>query len=65
MEARQRRYLLLMGTCLVLITTAWWWVRTWSIPLAVGMSVVAAMLPPVAVIVANAGWRDRHDRKHF
>jgi hypothetical protein len=65
MEARQRRYLLIMGTCLLLITTAWWWVRTWSTPLAVAMSVVAAVLPPIAAIVANAGWRDRQGRKHF
>jgi hypothetical protein len=64
MESRHRRYLVLMGTCLALITLAWWWVRLWSVPLAVAMSVVAALLPPIAVIVANAGWRYRFGRRH-
>jgi hypothetical protein len=44
-----------MGTCVVLIVLAWNVVRLWSTPLAVAMSVVAAVLPPVAVIVANWG----------
>jgi hypothetical protein len=30
-------------------------VRFWSVPLALAMSVVAAVLPPVAAIVANWG----------
>ena len=49
-------YLVLMGTCVVLIALAWNVVRLWSVPAAVAMSIVAAPLPPIAVILAN---RDR------
>jgi hypothetical protein len=52
---RKRLYFVLMGTCLVLIALAWNVVRLWSVPAAVGLSVVAAVLPPVAAIVANWG----------
>ncbi len=32
----------------------------WSVPLAIAMSAIAALLLPVAVIIANGGWnRDR------
>ena len=44
-----------MGSCIVLILLAWNVVRFWSIPLAVAMSVVAAVIPPVAAIVGNWG----------
>ena len=57
LRRRQRWYFLLMGTCLVLVLLAWTWVRLWSTPLAVGMSAVAAVLPPVAAFVANGGVR--------
>jgi hypothetical protein len=46
-----------MGLCLVLITLAWTVVRLWSTPAAVTMSLVAAVIPPIAVIVANFNWR--------
>lgn len=52
---RKRLYFIVMGTCLVLIVLAWNLVRLWSVPAAIAMSVVAAVLPPVAVIVANWG----------
>jgi Flp pilus assembly protein TadB len=52
---RQRWYFALMGTCLVLIVLAWNLVRLWSVPAAVAMSAVAAVLPPVAALVANWG----------
>ncbi|GAA1929708.1 hypothetical protein GCM10009737_34430 [Nocardioides lentus] len=52
---RRRVYLTLMLTCVALILLAWNVVRLWSVPVAVGMSVVAAVLPPVAAFVANAG----------
>jgi hypothetical protein len=42
-----------MGTCIGLIVVAWNVVRFFSIPLAIGMSVVAAVIPPAAAIVAN------------
>lgn len=45
----------MMGTCVVLILLAWNVVRFWSVPVAVAMSVVAAVIPPVAVIVGNWG----------
>ena len=55
--SRQRRtaYFWLMGTCVVLIVLAWNVVRFWSVPAAVAMSVVAAVIPPAAAIVANWG----------
>jgi hypothetical protein len=47
-----------MGTCVLLILLAWNVVRLWSVPAAVVMSVVAAVLPPAAVIVGNLGALD-------
>ncbi len=44
-----------MGSCLALIGLAWFVVRLFWIPTAIGMSAVAAVLPPIAVIVANWG----------
>ena len=55
LRRRQRWYFALMGTCLVLIVLAWNLVRLWSTTAAVVMSVVAAVLPPVAVVIANWG----------
>ena len=58
---RKKAYFLLMGTCILLILLAWNVVRFWSTTAAVVMSVVAAMIPPVAVIVGNWG-QDRQGR---
>ena len=52
---RKRAYFMLMGTCLVLILLAWNVVRFWSTTAAVVMSVVAAVIPPLAVIIGNRG----------
>jgi hypothetical protein len=52
---RRRAYFWLMGSCIVLILLAWNVVRLWSVTAAVVMSVVAAMIPPAAVIVGNLG----------
>lgn len=52
---RKRAYFWLMGTCLALILLAWNVVRFWSVPAAVAMSVVAAVIPPVAAIIGNRG----------
>ncbi len=52
---RKRLYFWLMGTCLVLIVLAWNVVRLFSVPLAIAMSAVAAVIPPTAAIVANFG----------
>ncbi|HEU4949043.1 MAG TPA: DUF3099 domain-containing protein [Kribbella sp.] len=49
----RRAYFWLMGTCLGLIGLAWFVVRYFSIPAAIAMSIVAAVIPPIAVIVAN------------
>jgi hypothetical protein len=42
-----------MGSCLVLIGLAWFVVRFFSVTAAIAMSAVAAVIPPIAVIVAN------------
>jgi hypothetical protein len=55
---RKRAYFTLMGTCLVLILLAWNVVRLWSTTAAVVMSVVAAVIPPVAAFVGNLGGLD-------
>ena len=39
----------------MLIVLAWNVVRLWSTTTAVVMSVVAAVIPPIAVIIANWG----------
>jgi len=44
-----------MGLCVVLILLAWNLVRFWSTTAAVAMSIVAAVLPPIAVVIANLG----------
>jgi hypothetical protein len=55
MSRRNRGYFLLMGTSVTLVVLAWWVVRLYSVTAAIVMSVVAAVIPPIAVIVANAG----------
>ncbi|MFB9434319.1 DUF3099 domain-containing protein [Streptomyces showdoensis] len=52
--ARRRRvYFWMMGACLVLFVGAWAVVRLFSIPVAIGMCVVAMLIPPVAAMTAN------------
>jgi hypothetical protein len=58
LRTRQRWYFALMGICILLILLAWNVVRFFSTEAAVAMSVVAAVLPPVAVVVAN--WHEDH-----
>lgn len=53
--SRKKAYFWMMGVCVALILLAWNVVRFFSVPLAVGMSVVAALIPPAAAIVANWG----------
>jgi len=53
--ARRRVYLLMMGTCLLLIVLAWTLIWRFSVTAAVVMSAVALVVPPLAAIVANAG----------
>lgn len=58
LRRRKRWYFALMGLCLLLIVLAWNVVRLWSTTAAVIMSAIAAVLPPVAVVVAN--WGEDH-----
>ena len=55
---RRRAYFALMGVCIGLILLAWNVVRFWSTTAAVVMSVVAAIIPPVAAIVGHLGSLD-------
>jgi tellurite resistance protein TehA-like permease len=50
---KRKVYFWLMGTCIGLIVLAWFVVRLFSTPVAIGMSVVAAVIPPIAAIVGN------------
>ena len=50
---RHRLYFALMATCLGLIVLAWFVVRLYSTPAAIAMSVVAAVIPPIAAMVGN------------
>jgi hypothetical protein len=52
---RKRGYFLLMGVCLTLFVLSWAVVRFYSVVAAVVISVVAMVIPPIAVMVANAG----------
>lgn len=51
--SRRTTYFTLMGTCILLILVAWNVVRFYSITASVVMSMVALVIPPVAVIAAN------------
>ncbi|MFJ1755572.1 DUF3099 domain-containing protein [Kitasatospora sp. NPDC088134] len=61
MQAHRRhvRYFVMMGSCLALFVLAWGVVRFWSVGAAIGMCVVAMVIPPVAAVLANK--RDRDD----
>lgn len=52
---RNRAYFFLMAAALALVVLAWTVIRLYSVPAAIGMSVVGMAMPPVAAIVANAG----------
>ena len=54
-DRRTRLYFWMMGTCIALILLAWQVVGYLSVPAAVVMSVVAAVVPTAAAIVANWG----------
>ena len=56
-RTRKKVYFWLMGVCIVLILLAWNVVRLWSVPAAVVMSAVAAVLPPTAAILGNRSRR--------
>jgi len=58
---RHLRYMLIMGVCMVLIVTAWTWVRFYSVPAAGAMTCVAALLPPLAAVLTNADSPILHD----
>jgi hypothetical protein len=43
-----------MVPCLLIIVVAWAVVARFSPPTAIGMSIVAMVLPPIAAILANS-----------
>jgi hypothetical protein len=55
MPVRDRLYFALMGLCAGMFVLAWAVVRLYSVTTAVVMSAVALAIPPIAVIIANAG----------
>jgi ABC-type transport system involved in cytochrome bd biosynthesis fused ATPase/permease subunit len=55
LQGRDRMYLGLMAVCLTLFILAWAVVRNYSVTASVVMTVVALAIPPIAVIIANAG----------
>jgi hypothetical protein len=52
-STRQRRYLLLMGTCLGLLLISWVFVRLISVPAAVVLTLIAMFIPPLAALIGN------------
>jgi Protein of unknown function (DUF3099) len=54
-RVRDRLYFILMGICVVSVTLAWTVVRLYSVTAAVVISAVVLVIPPIAVIIANAG----------
>jgi hypothetical protein len=59
---RNVAYAVIMGICLTLVILAWTVVRLYSVTAAIVMSVVAMLMPPIAVMVANAGDEQRPRR---
>lgn len=45
--------MIMMGTCVTLYVLSWAVVRLWSNTAAIIMALVASVIPPVAVILAN------------
>jgi hypothetical protein len=53
--SRDKAYFILMGGCIVAVILAWTVIRLFSVTAAIVISVVVALVPPIAAIVANAG----------
>jgi hypothetical protein len=52
---RKRLYFIMMGICLLLVVLSWTVIYRFSTTAAVIMSLIALVIPPFAVIVANVG----------
>ncbi|GHF84500.1 hypothetical protein GCM10018790_72630 [Kitasatospora xanthocidica] len=52
-KRRRRYYFAMMGVCLGLFVMAWGVVRFFSVGAAIGMCVVAMVIPPVAAVFVN------------
>jgi hypothetical protein len=52
---RDKAYFVLMGGCIVAVILAWTVIRLFSVTAAIVISVVVALVPPIAAIVATAG----------
>lgn len=59
LATRERTYLLMMGVCILLIVLAWMVIWHYSLTAAIVMSAIALVIPPFAVIIANAGPANR------
>jgi hypothetical protein len=55
MKSRKRIYLTMMGICGLLYLASWTIIASFSTTWAVIVSLVASVIPPVAVIIANRG----------
>ena len=53
--SRDRVYLLLMTVCIGAVALSWTVIRIYSVTAAIAVSVVVMLIPPIAVIIANAG----------
>lgn len=58
LRRRRRWYVALMGICFVLLVVAWTVIRPWSTSVAAALFGIAAVIPPVAAVVAN--WGEDH-----
>jgi 4-amino-4-deoxy-L-arabinose transferase-like glycosyltransferase len=54
-QPRDRAYFILMGGCITALILAWTVIRLFSVTAAIVVSLVVAIIPPIAAIVANAG----------
>ena len=52
---RNKLYFILMALCVGLFVLAWAVVRLYSVTAPVVVAAVAVAIPPIAVIIANAG----------
>jgi hypothetical protein len=50
---RKRLYFILMGSCLGFIVVAWFIVRFYSTTAAIVLSLIAMVIPPIAVMIGN------------
>jgi multisubunit Na+/H+ antiporter MnhG subunit len=52
---RNRLYFALMGVCIGAVILSWTVIRLFSVTAAIVISVAVMIIPPIAVMIANAG----------